>query len=98
MSADTEITKVIECTERSLEPSELAYFKRVSEGLVRAAQLDTEATTLHEQAVALRGAHDSWTAYLIERYQLDPATDEINPETGAIERSERSPNGHAGPG
>lgn len=69
-----------------LEPSELAYFKKVSDGLTRSAQLATEAVNLERQATALRGAHESWVSYLVERYHLNPETDQIHPETGHILR------------
>jgi hypothetical protein len=69
-----------------LEPSELAYFKRVSEGLARSGQLAAEAANLERQATALRGAHESWVSYLVERYQLDPGADQIDESTGMIMR------------
>jgi len=69
-----------------LAPSELAYFKKVSEGLTRASQLERQAEAIRQQSVALAGAHASWVEHLVEQYHLDPEADQINEETGAIMR------------
>lgn len=82
MSADI---KELVLPER-IEPSELVYFKKVADGLERAAQCEVEAQRLLTQATALRGAHESWVTHLVEHYGLDPAHDVINPEDGTIQR------------
>jgi hypothetical protein len=82
--SDTEIA------EQRIEPSELVYFKKVSEGANRAQQMEIEAASLTRQATALRGAFESWANHLIERYGLDPERDQVNPETGVIERNGRA--------
>ena len=74
---------------RRLDPSELAYFKKVADGLIRANQLEVEANRMLQEATGLRGAYESWTAHLAERYALDPSHGpiQIDPEDGTIRRN-----------
>lgn len=67
-----------------IDPSELAYFRKVSGGLDRAAQLEVEANRLLTQATALRGAYESWVEHLAERYGLNLNHDQIDSNSGAI--------------
>jgi hypothetical protein len=79
-----------------LTEDELVYLRRVTEGFKKAADLEMQAAVAERQAAqarsqatALAGAYESWTAHLIERYQLNPEMDRIDADTGRIERAGR---------
>jgi hypothetical protein len=59
---------------------------RANQMLAEVATLERRAETLGQQATALLGAHTSWVEHLVERYQLDPERDQIDPSSGAIQR------------
>jgi hypothetical protein len=72
---------------------DLAYWRKVNEGmraaqdqLNQAAQLEEQAQRLRTNAIALQGAFESHLAYLGETYQFDARTTVPNAE-GAINRS-----------
>jgi hypothetical protein len=86
----------VQAAPETLTDDELTYLRRVTDGFKKAAELEAQASAAERQvaqarsqATAFIGAYESWTAHLIERYNLNPDTDRIDADTGRIERAAR---------
>jgi hypothetical protein len=77
-----------------LEPTSLAYWHKVNEGLKlaqeqmnRAVALEAEAQTLRASVTALQGAYESFFQHLSETHAFELQTTRISPE-GVITRAD----------
>ncbi len=69
---------------RRIESAHLAYFRRVSEQARQLPMIEAKIMELQDLRSAIRGAKESFGAFLGEEYGLDTMRQRIDEETGAI--------------